>query len=287
MLSLLLSAKANGNIQVGSDGIIRRYDPSRSSSDLDHVEIGYMVIERDAVLSLIDAPDISLSRVLQRLASRGEFAGLVSGDHYHSISDPKRWKLAEQYLRPKRMLLIDRDGTLNVRPPQAQYLSRWEDFRWAPGALEGLEALSGTGFSFVLISNQAGIARGIVTRGQVDAVNQRLREELAARGITLTGAYICPHHWDEGCACRKPAPGLFFQASHDLLLRLDRTLYLCDDPRDCQAAYNANSTSLFIGNHDELSSLHDAERPAHIATSILESVPWIKSRFESWERQSA
>lgn len=286
MLSLLLCAKANGNIKVGSDGIVQHYDSSRSSADLDHVEIGFMVVERDAVLSLIEDPDISFSRVLARLASCGELAGLVCGDHYHSISDPKRWKLAERYLRLKRVLLVDRDGTLNVRPAQAQYLSRWEDFQWIPGALEGLEALSGAGFSFALISNQAGIARGVVTRQQVDAINRRLREDLAARGITMTNAYVCPHHWDDGCACRKPAPGLFFQASHDLLLRLDRTFYLCDDPRDCRAAYNANSNSVFIGEDEGLSSLRAAERPGHIARTILDAAPWIKSRFESWERRS-
>jgi D-glycero-D-manno-heptose 1,7-bisphosphate phosphatase len=287
MLSLLLSAKANGNIRVGSDGIVARYDSSRSSPDLDHVEIGFMVVERDAVLAQIEDPDISFSRVLARLASQGEFAGLVCGDHYHSISDPKRWKLAEQYLRLKRILLIDRDGTLNVRPPRAQYLSRWEDFQWIPGAREGLEALSGAGFSFVLISNQAGIAHGVVTRQQVDAINQRLRDELAARGVAMTSTYVCPHHWDEGCSCRKPAPGMFFQASRDLLLRLDRTLYLCDDPRDCQAAYNANSTSVFVGEEEGLSSLRAVERPAHIAPTILDCVPWIRSRFEAWERHSA
>ena len=283
MLSLLLAAKANGNIKVGGDGIVQRYDSSRSSAELDHVEIGFMVVERDAVLSLIDPPDISFSRVLERLASRSELAGLLCGDHYHSISDPKRWKLAEQYLRIKRMLLLDRDGTLNTRPARAQYLSRWEDFQWLPGAREGLKALAGAGFSFALISNQAGVARGIVTRQQVDAVNQRLREELAARGITMMGAYVCPHHWDEGCACRKPAPGLFFQASRDLLLRLDRTFYLCDDPRDCSAAYNANSSSVFVGEDTGLSSLRAAERPAFVARTILEAAPWIKSRFESWE----
>src|SRR5262245_48052901 len=114
-LSLLLSPKANGNIEAGGDGVVRRYDASRSSPGLAHVEIGYMVVERDGVLALIDDPDISFSRVLHQLAARGELAGLTAGDHYHSISDPERWKLAEQYLRMKRILLIDRDGTINVR----------------------------------------------------------------------------------------------------------------------------------------------------------------------------
>jgi len=287
MLSLLLSAKAKGNIKVGDDGIVARYDPSRSGPDLDHVEIGFMVVERDAVLALIEEPDVSFSQVLERLAAQGQFAGLVSGDHYHSISDPQRWRLAEEYLRPKRILLIDRDGTLNVRPGQARYLSRWEDFQWMPGALEGLEALSKAGFSFALISNQAGVARGVVTQQQVDVINQRLRDQLAARGIVMPRVYVCPHDWDEGCACRKPAPGMFFQASRDLMLRLDRSFYLCDDPRDCQAAYNANSASVFIGRDDGLAALRPAERPVHMASTILDSVPWITSRFEEWERASA
>jgi len=287
MLSLLLSAKTNGNIKVGGDGIVARYDPSRSSPDLDHVEIGFMLVERDAVLALIDEPDTSFSRVLERLASRGEFAGLVSGDHYHSISDPKRWTLAEQYLQLKRVLLVDRDGTLNVRPGQARYLSSWDDFQWVPGAVEGLQALAGAGFSFAMISNQAGIARGVVTRQRVDEINQRLCDQLATRGIAMTRIYICPHDWNEGCACRKPAPGMFFQASRDLLLRLDRTFYLCDDPRDCQAAYNANSASVFIGEGDGLAALRPAERPGHVAPTILDSVPWITSCFEAWERPAA
>jgi histidinol-phosphate phosphatase family protein len=283
-LSVTLSAKTNGNIRLGVDNIVDAYDSSRSGPGLDHVEIGYMLVERDPILSLIDDPDVSFSRVLERLVAKRALAGLVSLDQYHSISDPERWRITEEYLRLKRILLIDRDGTLNVRPPRAHYVSRWEDFHWAPGAVEGMEALAQCGFSFVLISNQAGIARGPLTRQQVDAVNDRLTETLAGRGVVIARAYICPHHWDEGCACRKPAPGLFFQASRDLLLRLDRTVYLGDDPRDCEAAYNAGCDSVFIGNEDELAVLHDSERPAVVCRMLLEAVPWIVARFEAWQR---
>jgi histidinol-phosphate phosphatase family protein len=283
-LSVTLSAKTNGNIRLGVGNIVDAYDSSRSGPGLDHVEIGYMLIERDPVLSLIDNPNVSFSRVLERLVAKRALAGLVSLDQYHSISDPERWRITEEYLRLKRILLIDRDGTLNVRPPRAHYVSRWEDFHWAPGAVEGMEALAQSGFSFVLVSNQAGIARGALTRQQVDAVNDRLTETLAGRGVVIERAYICPHHWDEGCGCRKPAPGLFFQASRDLLLRLDRTVYLGDDPRDCQAAYNAGCDSVFIGNEDELAALHDSERPAVVCRMLLEAVPWVVARFEAWQR---
>jgi histidinol-phosphate phosphatase family protein len=282
-LSLVLSAKTDGNIQVGTDGIVQSYDASRSGDRFDYVEIGYMLVERDTVLPLFVPPDISFSLVLQRLAGRSALAGMICGDHYHSISDPERWKLTEQYLRIKRILLIDRDGTLNVRPARAEYISRWEDFHWERGALDGMEALAAAGFSFVLISNQAGIARGSVSQEQVDAVNASLADELALKGVTLLKAYVCPHHWDDGCSCRKPAPGLLFNASRKHLLRLDRTFYVGDDPRDCQAAYNANCGSVFIGDDRELGSLRVTERPAHVAQTLAEAVPWIVSRFAKWE----
>jgi histidinol-phosphate phosphatase family protein len=286
-LSVMLGAKANGNIRVGTDGIVQSYDAGRSGDNLDYVEIGYMLVERDAVLSLIVPPDISFSLVLQQLVGRSALAGMICGDQYHSISDPERWRLTEQYLRIKRILLIDRDGTLNVRPARTEYISRWEDFRWAQGALDGMQALAAAGFSFVLISNQAGIARGTLTLEQVDAVNSRLADELALRGAKLLKAYVCPHHWDDGCSCRKPAPGLFFKASREHLLRLDRTLYVGDDPRDCQAAYNANCGGVYIGDDRELVSLGVTERPAHVAQTLAEAVPWIVSRFAEWEAHSS
>ncbi len=282
-LSLMLSAKANGNISVSADGLVRSYDESRRGANLDYVEIGYMLVERDAVLSLIAPPDISFSLVLKRLTERSALAGMICGDDYYSISDPQRWKLAEQYLRIKRILLIDRDGTINVRPPRAEYISRWDDFHWAPGALDGMEALALAGFSFILISNQAGIARHILSKEQVDAVNNRMADELAVRGIKLLKAYVCPHHWDDGCDCRKPAPGLLFKASREHLLRLDRTFFIGDDPRDCQAAYNANCAGIFIGDDGALASSRPAERPVYVAKTLSEGASWIVERFAAWE----
>jgi D-glycero-D-manno-heptose 1,7-bisphosphate phosphatase len=283
-LSLLLNRKANGNIRPGADGVVDRYDPSRTAPGLDHVEIGYMVVERDRILKLIDPPDVSFSVVLQRLAEQGDLAGMISGDQYHSISDPKRWKRTEQYLTPKRVLLLDRDGTINVRPPRAQYVHRFEDIQFAPGALEGLGVLTKAGFSFNVISNQAGIAREIVSRDAVDAVNRQMCEVLLARGIEIKRFYVCPHHWDAGCSCRKPAPGLFYEASRDQLLRLDRTIYVGDDPRDCEAAFTAGSECLYVGDPQELSSLAVEARPARTEKTIIDAVPWIVARYEAWER---
>jgi histidinol phosphatase-like enzyme len=94
---------------------------------------------------------------------------------------------------------------------------------------------------------------------------------------------VCPHHWDEGCFCRKPNPGMFFQAAKEHLLRMDRTIFVGDDPRDALAAGHANCESILIGPHRS-----DGEGEAtRSADSLLEMEDWIVERFERWEALAA
>ena len=281
VVSLLLQPKATGNIRVAADGRVTLYDSSRSQPGLDHVEIGYMLIERDAMLALYDKPDISFSHILERFARRRELAGMVCYDPYHSISDPARWKLTEHYLTVKRILLIDRDGTISCRPPRGEYVTQWQDFHWIEETVAAMRQLSAAGFRFIVLSNQAGIARGMVEAEAVESINRRMVQELQARGIDVLDVYVCPHHWEDGCFCRKPAPGLFFRASCEHLLRMDRTIYIGDDPRDCLAAYNAECLSILIGPERNIDPGGGA-RPALVAETLLEAVPWIVSCFENW-----
>lgn len=286
VITLLLQRKERGNIRLDAEGRIERYDPTRSEAGLDYVEIGYMVVERDAMFASMDDPDASFSRVLVKLANAGRLGGLVSGDPYQSISDPDRWQRAGRYLESKRILLIDRDGTINERPPRGEYITRWEDFRWIPETVQGMEQLASHGFRFIVISNQAGIARGMLDAETVEAMNARMVRELGARGVEILDVYVCPHHWDENCTCRKPAPGLFFRASREHLVRLDRTVYVGDDPRDCRAAYNAECPCVLVGNERHADPGGGA-RPAYVAETLLDAVPWILDRFERWELQQA
>lgn len=281
-VTLSVQPKAKANIRLAANGRVELYDASRTAPGLQFVEVGYMLVERDAMLGCMDVPDASLATTLHRLAETGDLSGMVSHDPYHSISDLQRLRLTEQYFAPKRILLIDRDGTINIRPPRADYVKGWADFRWIEPTVEAMRRLAAHGFRFIVLSNQAGIARGAVEASAVDAVNARMRDELRLQGIDVLATYVCPHHWDAGCACRKPAPGLFFQASEAHQLRLDRAIYVGDDPRDSQAAYNACCESVLIGPER-----HGADgtvaQPTHVAETLLELEPWIVSRYEAWE----
>ena len=281
-VTLLLHQKQNGNVRLDGDGGVEVYDSTRSTFGLNHVEIGYMIIERDRVLGAYGVVDVSFSQILEKLVKGEQVAGLVSGDSYHSISDLGRLKLAEQYLPVKRVLMIDRDGTINKRAPRGEYIGSWSDFHWDLQTVEAMRQLAKKGFRFLVLSNQAGIARGMLKAEMVDEINARMVSELRKQGVDVIDVYVCPHHWDEGCSCRKPNPGMFFKASRSHLLRMDRTVYVGDDPRDSRAAFNAECLSVLIGPERE-SDPGGGAKPSFTGETMLETVPWILSRYESWE----
>jgi len=283
VVSLVVQPKASANIRLmQDDGMVELYDPTRTAPGLEFVEIGYMVVDRDRLMPFMDDPDASLTHGLQRLAAERQLAGFVSRDPYHSISDMDRLQLTERYLANKRILLIDRDGTINARPPRAEYVTSWEQFHWIDETVDAMQQLAAQGFRFLVLSNQAGIARGMIDACAVEEVNTQMCDELHTRGIDILSVYVCPHHWDAGCECRKPAPGMFFQASAEHQLRLDRTIYIGDDPRDSFAAHNANCLSVLVGA-ERHGADGDAARPARVSETLLELVPWIVSRFDKWE----
>ena len=281
-VTLLLHQKQNGNVRLDGDGGVEVYDSTRSTFGLNYVEIGYMIIERDRVLGAYGVSDVSFSQILEKLVKGEQVAGLVSGDSYHSISDLDRLKLAEQYLGVKRVLMIDRDGTINKRAPRGEYIGSWSDFHWDLQTVEAMRQLAKKGFRFLVLSNQAGIARGMLKAKMVDEINTRMVSGLRKQGVDVIDVYVCPHHWDEGCSCRKPNPGMFFKASRSHLLRMDRTVYVGDDPRDSRAAFNAECLSVLIGPERERDPGGGA-KPSFTGETMLETVPWIVSRYESWE----
>jgi D-glycero-D-manno-heptose 1,7-bisphosphate phosphatase len=110
-----------------------------------------------------------------------------------------------------RTVFLDRDGILNEKMPEGQYVARWEEFRILPGVPEALRRLNEAGLRVVVVSNQRGIARGLYTPAGVAAIHAEFEQSLARAGARIDAFFICPHDKGE-CNCRKPLPGLFEQA---------------------------------------------------------------------------
>ena len=142
-----------------------------------------------------------------------------------------------------------------------------------------MKLMANEGFKFIIISNQAGIARGIISFTELEKIHNNMKNELQNDDIEILDIYICPHHWDEGCFCRKPNPGMLFQASKEHLFRLDKTMFIGDDTRDCQTAERAGCDSIFVGDAAVLKCLSIEEQPIISSTTLLDSLDVICKYF--------
>jgi histidinol-phosphate phosphatase family protein len=282
-ISLLLTPKVKGNIKLSELGLINAYDKTRQGLGFNYVEVGYMIIERDKMLlhfvSIDGFPDFSFSALLEKLAKFQLISGLVVMDSYHSISDPDRLSLMSGYLMPKRILLIDRDGTINEKAPEGKYITNWNQFRWISQTREAMVELAADGFKFIIITNQAGVARKMIERSALDEIHERMSDELEKLGVEILKIYMCPHHWNDNSFMRKPAPGMFFQAANEFLLRMDRCLYVGDDLRDCEAASNAGCGIVFLTEENKIPNLIDYPSPMFVAPNLLSQVQIIKNYY--------
>ena len=95
-----------------------------------------------------------------------------------------------------------------------------------------------------------------------------MKKKLDKLGINILSSYYCVHHWNKNCECRKPNPGLFFKASEEWNLRLDKTLYIGDDKRDCIASFNSNCKSVFIGKNNDVKNINKKYKPLYVSTNI-------------------
>lgn len=139
----------------------------------------------------------------------------------------------------RKAIFLDRDGTLNE---EVHYLADPERFQWIPGSREALRTLQDAGFALVVITNQSGIAQGLLTEATLEAIHARMQADLARDGVRLAGIYHCPHHprlgqapWCGPCECRKPKPGLLLQAQAELGLTWEGSWIVGDSLRDVEA----------------------------------------------------
>jgi histidinol-phosphate phosphatase family protein len=233
-------------VRIHDDGHVVLYDKSRTSLGLKGVEIGYALIDRSVVASLPSRNVGFEETVYPELAARRQLLAYLTDHRYYSVGSHDRLPLTQAFLARQPTVILDRDGVLNRKPPQAHYVRSWDEFEWLSGAKEALRMLHEANYRVIIISNQAGIARGAMTRADLLAIHERMQAEAADGGGRITAIYFCPHDWEEGCECRKPKPGMLFAAQRDFDLDLSRTLFIGDDERDAQAAAAAGCPAALV-----------------------------------------
>jgi histidinol-phosphate phosphatase family protein len=231
------------------DGYVKAFDKTKTVPGLQGVEISYAILAKPLLDLLPTEDELFEVALYPQLAQRGQLGAYVTEHRYYSVGSLERLPATERFLARQPTVILDRDGTLNRRPPRAQYVARPDEFEWLPGSLDAVRLLREHGYRIVVVSNQAGIGRGALTEADLAEIHSRM---LDASGGAIEAIYYCPHDWDAGCECRKPAPGMLFQAQRDLDLDLTRTPFIGDDERDGQAAEAAGCPFIMVSEERPL-----------------------------------
>lgn len=180
----------------------------------------------------------------------------------------------------RRAVFLDRDGTINV---EVNYLRRPEDVALLPGAGQAIARLNAAGLAVVVVSNQAGLAKGLFDEGDLALVQLEINRQLKAAGARVDGWYFCPHH-PEGvvedlalaCACRKPEPGLVLMAAEEMGLEFVGSYMVGDRLRDIACGARAGLTGVLVQTgHPDWPPASAEEEPAFVAADLAAAVEWI------------
>ena len=171
-----------------------------------------------------------------------------------------------------KAVFLDRDGVINRKAPEGQYVTRWEDFHVLPGVVEGIAELNRVGRLVVVVTNQRCVAKGLMTETDLQNLHRQMCEHLAERGATVNAIFYCPHDLQPPCLCRKPAPGMLLDAARSHDLNLAASWMIGDSDSDIQAGRNAGCLTIRVSAGQEAGH-ESSNRSLPEANILVSSLP--------------
>lgn len=178
----------------------------------------------------------------------------------------------------QKVIFLDRDGVINRDSPD--YIKSWSEFEFLPGSLTGLRRLTVNGFTIIIITNQSIIGRKMVPREVLGDIHARMTTTIEANGGKISKIFYCPHTPEDDCDCRKPKPGLIYQAQSACGIDLPSATMIGDSVKDIECAQNSGCGCTILvktGNGVAAErSLRDRHRPPdHILADLNEATLWV------------
>ncbi len=179
-----------------------------------------------------------------------------------------------------RAVFLDRDGVITE---DTGYPHEIDKIRFLARASEAIKVLNDNGFKVIVVTNQAGVARGYFTEETVKEINKYVQESLVKRGARIDRIYYCPHHIDgtvakyrKECQYRKPNPGMIEQAVREFNIDLEASFIIGDSITDIETGYRAGCRSILLSGQEEPKrGKRITPKPDYIATDLYEAVQWI------------
>lgn len=184
-----------------------------------------------------------------------------------------------------KVVFLDRDGVINEYPGDADYVKSRSEFKFLPGVKDGLKRLTDGGFRIIVISNQAGVAKGIYSRQELDLITADMLREIERAGAAITAVYYCTHRDADNCSCRKPKTGLIDMAvarikSEGLEPQLSQSYFIGDTIRDVETGKAAGLKTILVFSGKEKPDNKDkwVPPPDYTAPDLSGAVDLILSR---------
>jgi len=148
--------------------------------------------------------------------------------------------------RKYKCVFLDRDGIINKKAPEGDYIKNWSEFKFLSGVKEAIKKLNKAGFLVIIITNQRGIAKGLMTEEDLKDIHSKMIEELKKSGARIDSIYYCPHDEKDNCNCRKPKIGMFIKAKKDFNIDLSKSWLIGDSLSDIKSGIKANCNTVFF-----------------------------------------
>jgi D-glycero-D-manno-heptose 1,7-bisphosphate phosphatase len=145
-----------------------------------------------------------------------------------------------------KAVFLDRDGVINRKAPEGEYIERWDEMVILPGVGDAIKRLNEAGYRVIVVTNQRGVARGKVKLSEVDHIHEQLIRGLAKKGATIDNVYYCPHDLDKKCECRKPEPGMLRRAVDEFDIEMRLSWMVGDSAVDVLAGQRAGCRTVLI-----------------------------------------
>lgn len=181
-----------------------------------------------------------------------------------------------------KVVFLDRDGVINR--DSADYIKSWSEFEFLPGSLEAIRRLTLSGFTTIVITNQSAINRQMISRKELDYMHAMMKTAVRSCGGEIKDIFFCPHIPEDRCDCRKPKPGLIYQARQKYQVDLADTVMIGDSAKDIECARNAGcgqAVLVHTGDGAAAESILKVRKifPDYVARDLLDAVDWILSLY--------
>lgn len=252
-------------------GRVELYDKREPRPDMSYIDYGLSAFRRDVVAEIPPFGKYDLADLLHTLSVGGRLAGFEVQERFYEVGSPAGLADLEALLEARRpAVFLDRDGVLVqavVRDGKPFSARHPDDLEILPGAAEACAAFREAGLLTIVVTNQPDVARGDLAADTLSAIHEALIGK-----IPVDAVLFCPHDDSDGCPCRKPAPGLLFEAARRFGISLPHSVMVGDRWKDIEAGARAGCRTVFVA------AGYDERRPDTqdlTVRCLTEALPWI------------